>query len=56
MALNQAIYIFTVITVLFTPVSFLAVRNLRSGWFEDETNKKDILGIAILEQPGRRRL
>lgn len=26
MALNQAIYVFTVVTVLFTPVSFLAVR------------------------------
>ncbi|WXC64472.1 hypothetical protein SNK03_13632 [Fusarium graminearum] len=28
MALNQAIYVFTVVTVLFTPVSFLAVCTL----------------------------
>ncbi|KAM6536243.1 hypothetical protein FALCPG4_002254 [Fusarium falciforme] len=55
MALNQAIYVFTVVTVLFTPVSFLAVCNLHSGSFEDEATKKDILGIIILEQPARRR-
>ena len=30
MALNQAIYIFTIVTVLFTPVSFLAVRPFSS--------------------------
>ncbi|KAI1052778.1 hypothetical protein LB505_013643 [Fusarium chuoi] len=30
MALNQAIYVFTVVTVLFTPVSFLAVRDSKN--------------------------
>lgn len=33
MALNQAIYIFTIVTVLFTPVSFLAVRALDPAGF-----------------------
>lgn len=54
MALNQAIYVFTVVTVLFTPVSFLAV-----GYpcykppATIAANRTDLLGIAVLEQPNR---
>jgi hypothetical protein len=54
MALNQAIYVFTVVTVLFTPVSFLAVGNKYIILTGGKANSLDVLGITILEQPNNR--
>jgi hypothetical protein len=53
MALNQAIYVFTVVTVLFTPVSFLAVSDITVWPSITAANKEDFLGVAVLEQPSR---
>lgn len=55
MALNESIYIFTIVTVLFAPVSFLAVRPTpkKPGGKGLTVWPADVLGLAILEQRQR---
>ncbi|KAK3332319.1 hypothetical protein B0T19DRAFT_100148 [Cercophora scortea] len=52
MALNRAIYVFTIVTVIFTPISFMAVRLLPPRHPTERaelTAALDILGVATLE-------
>ncbi|KAH7179160.1 uncharacterized protein B0J16DRAFT_322650 [Fusarium flagelliforme] len=47
--LNQATYIFTIVTLVFTPLGFLAVCTLVIAESQSEADKTDYVGITVFE-------